>query len=50
MTTTPVSTILDGSGAISAEEALVLLTEHWLELSDKKHRYGSNLKVKNTTL
>ncbi|KAF9145204.1 hypothetical protein BGX30_009950 [Mortierella sp. GBA39] len=21
------------------------LTEHWLEMSDKKHRYGSNLKV-----
>ncbi|CAO3574639.1 unnamed protein product [Mortierella alpina] len=33
-----------GSNEISAEEALVLLTEHWLEMSDKKHRYGSNLK------
>ncbi|KAF9543802.1 hypothetical protein EC957_000416 [Mortierella hygrophila] len=34
-----------GSNGVSAEEALVLLTEHWLEMSDKKHRYGSNLKV-----
>ncbi|KAG0303487.1 hypothetical protein BGZ98_006594 [Dissophora globulifera] len=33
-----------GSSGISTEEALVLLTEHWLEMSDKKHRYGSNLK------
>ena len=24
---------------------LDLDTEHWLELVDKKHRYGSNLKV-----
>ncbi|KAG0276003.1 hypothetical protein BGZ95_008125 [Linnemannia exigua] len=34
-----------GSNGVSTEEALVLLTEHWLEMSDKKHRYGSNLKV-----
>ncbi|KAF9130551.1 hypothetical protein BGW39_002961 [Mortierella sp. 14UC] len=34
-----------GSRGVSTEEALVLLTEHWLEMSDKKHRYGSNLKV-----
>ncbi|KAG0293886.1 hypothetical protein BGZ96_002109 [Linnemannia gamsii] len=34
-----------GSNGISAEEALILRTEHWLEMSDKKHRYGSNLKV-----
>ncbi|KAG0026640.1 hypothetical protein BGZ81_006204 [Podila clonocystis] len=33
-----------GSNGISTEEALVLLTEHWLEMSDRKHRYGSNLK------
>ncbi|KAG0359139.1 hypothetical protein BGZ54_010095 [Gamsiella multidivaricata] len=33
-----------GSVGVSTEEALVLLTEHWLEMSDKKHRYGSNLK------
>ncbi|GJJ69197.1 hypothetical protein EMPS_01543 [Entomortierella parvispora] len=33
-----------GSNSVSTEEALVLLTEHWLEMSDKKHRYGSNLK------
>ncbi|KAI1313431.1 hypothetical protein EDD11_002639 [Mortierella claussenii] len=33
-----------GSNGITTEEALVLLTEHWLEMSDKKHRYGSNLK------
>ncbi|KAF9281375.1 hypothetical protein BGZ68_006665 [Mortierella alpina] len=33
-----------GSSGVSTEEALVLLTEHWLEMSDKKHRYGSNLK------
>ncbi|KAG0347138.1 hypothetical protein BG004_008417 [Podila humilis] len=34
-----------GSNRISTEEALVLLTEHWLEMSDRKHRYGSNLKL-----
>ncbi|KAF9923986.1 hypothetical protein FBU30_005972 [Linnemannia zychae] len=34
-----------GSSDVSTEEALILLTEHWLEMSDKKHRYGSNLKV-----
>ncbi|KAF9954935.1 hypothetical protein BGZ72_004163 [Mortierella alpina] len=34
-----------GSNGVSTEEALVLLTEHWLEMSDKKHRYGSNLKA-----
>ncbi|KAG0268469.1 hypothetical protein DFQ27_006699 [Actinomortierella ambigua] len=33
-----------GSSTAPSEEALVLLTEHWLEMSDKKHRYGSNLK------
>ncbi|KAF9349859.1 hypothetical protein BGX26_011908 [Mortierella sp. AD094] len=33
-----------GSSGVSSEEALVLLTEHWLEMSDHKHRYGSNLK------
>ncbi|KAF9999411.1 hypothetical protein BGZ79_007005 [Entomortierella chlamydospora] len=33
-----------GSNGVSSEEALVLLTEHWLEMSDQKHRYGSNLK------
>ncbi|KAF9999410.1 hypothetical protein BGZ79_007004 [Entomortierella chlamydospora] len=33
-----------GSSNISSEDSLVLLTEHWLEMSDKKHRYGSNLK------
>ncbi|KAF9111805.1 hypothetical protein BGX27_004409 [Mortierella sp. AM989] len=42
-----------GSSAVTTEEALVLLTEHWLEMSDIKHRYGTNLKhcatVNNTT-
>ncbi|KAF8934916.1 hypothetical protein BGZ58_005353 [Dissophora ornata] len=43
-TSTAASLGVDGSRNISTEEALVLLTEHWLEMSDKKHRYGSNLK------
>ncbi|KAF9969907.1 hypothetical protein BGZ73_007546 [Actinomortierella ambigua] len=40
----PILTSLQGSNTAPSEEALVLLTEHWLEMSDKKHRYGSNLK------
>ncbi|KAF9584698.1 hypothetical protein BGW38_005506 [Lunasporangiospora selenospora] len=34
-----------GSGDIPAEDALLLLTGHWLEMTDEKHRYGSNLKI-----
>ncbi|KAG0256237.1 hypothetical protein BG011_004658 [Mortierella polycephala] len=33
-----------GGSGVATDEALVLLTEHWLEMSDKEHRYGSNLK------
>ncbi|KAG0227704.1 hypothetical protein BGW42_002763 [Actinomortierella wolfii] len=39
-----ISQLGKGFNAAPSEEALVLLTEHWLEMSDKKHRYGSNLK------
>ncbi|KAJ3281295.1 hypothetical protein HK104_000103, partial [Borealophlyctis nickersoniae] len=38
-----------GSASLGSAPSLTLLTEHWLELTDKEHRYGSNLKPYHET-
>src|SRR4051812_3056655 len=38
--------IFKGSSSVKNHLWLILDTEHWLEICDEKHRYGSNLKVR----
>ncbi|KAL5495294.1 hypothetical protein ACEPAI_757 [Sanghuangporus weigelae] len=35
--------------SLKPEDEKILETQHWLELTDSKHRYGSNLKVGDDT-
>ncbi|GBB99360.1 hypothetical protein RclHR1_00350016 [Rhizophagus clarus] len=42
---TVVERIAKGSSSVKDHLWLILDTEHWLEICDEKHRYGSNLKV-----
>ncbi|RGB43577.1 hypothetical protein C1646_453130 [Rhizophagus diaphanus] len=43
---TVVERIAKGSSSVKNHLWLILDTEHWLEICDEKHRYGSNLKVR----
>ncbi|CAG8492232.1 14793_t:CDS:2 [Funneliformis mosseae] len=42
---TVVERIAKGSSSVKNHLWLILDTEHWLEICDEEHRYGSNLKV-----
>ncbi|RIA83989.1 hypothetical protein C1645_437897 [Glomus cerebriforme] len=42
-----VERIAKGSSSVKNHLWLILDTEHWLEICDEKHRYGSNLKVRD---
>ncbi|CAI2173110.1 6063_t:CDS:2 [Funneliformis geosporum] len=42
---TVVERIAKGSSSVKNHLWLIMDTEHWLEICDEEHRYGSNLKV-----